>query len=408
MHRLGCLIAMMAALHASGADSIPLTPRPHMDEATLKLYNRIRTTDGLLLGLGELFAPPVPRQRWEPLYDNSMPRWRQLYGETLPACYEFEIGEANRPKAIREWDQAKRYADLGGVVWLQLSLNNFSVPHGGQRSPRVAGGMNDRSNGLDPVLPGGSAHEKFMAYMRQLAREIKEFSRPCVLRPFHEMNGRWFWWGAQPDKYKTLWRFVFDLFKQEGVRNVIWCWAPSANVPRGPDYYPGDDTVDIIGTSQYFDDGGLPKDVLAGLLELAKLGPDKPLWLAELGPLARVDFWRDAHANFAVIPRLRGFNLWLARGWHVWGSQPDRGSLIDETSSPKLKEAFAAFLRDKRTIRLDRWSGTGRRAALNPPSFQGVVLAQVLPNRKLKFEAFPGKTDAEVNGFTGAAKTYER
>jgi hypothetical protein len=38
----------------------------------------------------------------------------------------------------------------------------------------------------------------------------------------------------------------------------------------------------------------------------------------------------------------------------------------------------------------------------------GVVLAQVLPKRKLKFEAFPGKTRAEVNGFTGAARMYER
>ncbi|MCX6906448.1 MAG: hypothetical protein NTY01_00220 [Verrucomicrobia bacterium] len=39
---------------------------------------------------------------------------------------------------------------------------------------------------------------------------------------------------------------------------------------------------------------------------------------------------------------------------------------------------------------------------------QGVVLAQVLPDRKLKFEAFPGKLGAEVKGFTSAAKIYER
>jgi len=39
---------------------------------------------------------------------------------------------------------------------------------------------------------------------------------------------------------------------------------------------------------------------------------------------------------------------------------------------------------------------------------QGVVLAQLLPDRKLKFEAFPGKTGAEVKSFTIAAKVYER
>ena len=39
---------------------------------------------------------------------------------------------------------------------------------------------------------------------------------------------------------------------------------------------------------------------------------------------------------------------------------------------------------------------------------QGTALAQVLPDRKLKFEAFPGKTGAEVKAFSSAAKTYER
>ncbi|MBI5774681.1 MAG: hypothetical protein HZA89_13175 [Verrucomicrobia bacterium] len=39
---------------------------------------------------------------------------------------------------------------------------------------------------------------------------------------------------------------------------------------------------------------------------------------------------------------------------------------------------------------------------------QGVVLAQVLPGRKLKFEVFPGKTGAEIKSFTSAARIYER
>jgi len=39
---------------------------------------------------------------------------------------------------------------------------------------------------------------------------------------------------------------------------------------------------------------------------------------------------------------------------------------------------------------------------------QGVVLAQVLPDRKLKFECFPGKSGAQVSGFTEAARLFER
>jgi len=39
---------------------------------------------------------------------------------------------------------------------------------------------------------------------------------------------------------------------------------------------------------------------------------------------------------------------------------------------------------------------------------QGVVLAQVLPDRKLKLEIFSKKTAADVKGFTDAVQTYER
>jgi len=38
----------------------------------------------------------------------------------------------------------------------------------------------------------------------------------------------------------------------------------------------------------------------------------------------------------------------------------------------------------------------------------GVVLAQLVEDRKLKFEALVGRTAAEVTGFTAAAARYER
>ena len=38
----------------------------------------------------------------------------------------------------------------------------------------------------------------------------------------------------------------------------------------------------------------------------------------------------------------------------------------------------------------------------------GVVLVQMLEDRLLKIEAFPGKKAAEVEDFTSAAKLYER
>ena len=38
----------------------------------------------------------------------------------------------------------------------------------------------------------------------------------------------------------------------------------------------------------------------------------------------------------------------------------------------------------------------------------GVVLAQLIENRRLKFETFPGKKGSQVSGFSDKAKIYER
>ncbi len=46
--------------------------------------------------------------------------------------------------------------------------------------------------------------------------------------------------------------------------------------------------------------------------------------------------------------------------------------------------------------------------ALAGSTVQGSILLQVLPNRKLRVETFPGAFAAFVGGFTAAAKTYER
>ncbi len=39
---------------------------------------------------------------------------------------------------------------------------------------------------------------------------------------------------------------------------------------------------------------------------------------------------------------------------------------------------------------------------------QGVALVRVLPNHRLKFAAFPGRTAGQVTGFTAAARFSER
>jgi hypothetical protein len=50
----------------------------------------------------------------------------------------------------------------------------------------------------------------------------------------------------------------------------------------------------------------------------------------------------------------------------------------------------------------------GSKPKIFDDTVQGTVLVQALPNNQIKFEAFPGKTAAQITGFTDKAQIYER
>lgn len=74
---------------------------------------------------------------------------------------------------------------------------------------------------------------------------------PIVFRPWHEMNGNWFWWGTSATSsvnYKLFFKLTVDYIK-ERTASVLFCWSP--NTPVNFDYYPGDDYVDVLGLDYY-------------------------------------------------------------------------------------------------------------------------------------------------------------
>ncbi|HYW95945.1 MAG TPA: glycosyl hydrolase, partial [Bacteroidales bacterium] len=80
---------------------------------------------------------------------------------------------------------------------------------------------------------------------------LRDAHVPVLWRPLHELNGSWFWWGKQgPDRFKKLWRTMYDYFVHErGLNNLIWvlCYM---DTPDGA-WYPGDEYVDIAGADTY-------------------------------------------------------------------------------------------------------------------------------------------------------------
>lgn len=79
-------------------------------------------------------------------------------------------------------------------------------------------------------------------------KPLNEAQVPILWRPLHEASGGWFWWGdCKPESYLWLWNLLYDkLTNEHGLNNLIWVWNG-----QDPAWYPGDDTVDIIGIDIY-------------------------------------------------------------------------------------------------------------------------------------------------------------
>lgn len=82
---------------------------------------------------------------------------------------------------------------------------------------------------------------------------FRELQCPVIFRPWHEMNGRWFWWGSlccTPAEYISLYRLTVDYLRSNDILNVLYAWSPDKAFAQ--EYYPGDEYVDIIGFDVYY------------------------------------------------------------------------------------------------------------------------------------------------------------
>lgn len=79
-------------------------------------------------------------------------------------------------------------------------------------------------------------------------RKLSDAGVPVIWRPLHEAGGTWFWWSAKgPDVYKALWDMIYTrLTSHHKLHNLLWCWCGN-----DPAWYPGNDSVDIIGIDSY-------------------------------------------------------------------------------------------------------------------------------------------------------------
>jgi hypothetical protein len=173
---------------------------------------------------------------------------------------------------------------------------------------------------------------------------------PIVFRPWHEMNGNWFWWGssgATPANYKALYALTVDYIK-ERTSSVLFCWSP--NTPFNLDRYPGDQYVDVVGVDAYEVDATTLRAQVGAVVDYAQ-AHDKVAVFSETGD-RNSDANSPSYWKNVVLPgivedpsgkaqKIAWVLTWINASWsepyvaHSGSSQSVKQSFIDFKNSPQ-------------------------------------------------------------------------
>lgn len=148
----------------------------------------------------------------------------------------------NRGTLRRAWE----WAEKGGLV--TFTWHWFSPLGGRDKAFYTANTDFDARKALQKGTDEYAAMCCDLDYMAGLLQPFCDAGIPILWRPFHEAEGKWFWWGAHgPETARELYRFMFRYFTQRHhLDNLIWVW--NSPLPEG---YVGDDVCDIISRDQY-------------------------------------------------------------------------------------------------------------------------------------------------------------
>ena len=156
--------------------------------------------------------------------------------------------------------------------------------------------MEDEVADWERMLTEGTKEYKAMIKgMDKAAKALKKLSDkniPVLWRPFHELDGDWFWWGkGGSESFRKLWQIMYDRYTNHWkLNNLIWVLGYSHKMIKMEDWYPGDEYCVIIGADTY--------DIAIGTTLYRKVSgitkAPKPLCLHECGQNPAVSDFKKA------------------------------------------------------------------------------------------------------------------
>ncbi|MFD1293344.1 glycoside hydrolase family 26 protein [Lutibacter holmesii] len=184
----------------------------------------------------------------------------QIVTGDFPAVFGFDLGwiEIDKPYNLDTvpFNSMKNLIidahKKGGIITISWHVNN----------PVTEGSSWDKTSAVTSIIKGGAQREKYELWVSKLANFMNDLKYngadiPVIFRPFHEMNGSWFWWGGEncnPKDYITLWQETVELLRDtHQVHNLLYAYSPNKLNPEDDylRYYPGDNFVDILGIDIY-------------------------------------------------------------------------------------------------------------------------------------------------------------
>jgi len=199
-----------------------------------------------------------------------------------PAVYGFDFGSITsfHPSNYTD-EQIQKIHDRVIEAYQRRGVITFSWHYSNPVSKGSFYWAQSPVNAVSEILPGGQYNQVFKKSLEQIADfaakiKYKHKLIPVIFRPFHELNGDWFWWGqahCSTEEYKALYRYTVTYLRDTlHVRNFLYAWSPDCGFTSREQYierYPGNGYVDILGLDDYFDlkTGKSPK-VAAGKLKI--------------------------------------------------------------------------------------------------------------------------------------------
>ncbi|AIQ70407.1 glycosyl hydrolase [Paenibacillus graminis] len=150
-------------------------------------------------------------------------------------------------------DSAIRWHKSGGIVTMSYHEN---LPGTAPAWSNVSRSLSE-ADFAKYITPGTVQYNALIAELDKTARSLKKLANagvPVLWRPYHEMNGGWFWWG-QKSSFSKLWNIMFDRYTAyHKLHNLLWVWSPNAKnqwSDEPADYYPGAGKVDVLALDIY-------------------------------------------------------------------------------------------------------------------------------------------------------------